>query len=99
MDTSLMSPVELTVELGARVRHERLRQDLTQQTLAERAGVSRLTVTRLEAGAPVTLPSFLSVLVALRRAGDLNDVLEPPEAQTLEQFLGESQPTRRRGRQ
>jgi transcriptional regulator with XRE-family HTH domain len=99
MDVSVMSPVELTDELGARVRRERLRRNLSQQTLAERAGVSRLTVTRMEAGSPVTLPSFLSVLVALGRAGDLNAVLAPMEAQTLEQFVGESQPTRRRGRQ
>ena len=99
MDMGMMSSAELMDELGARVRHERLRRNLTQQTLAERAGVSRLTVTRVESGAPVTLPSFLSVLVALRRAGDLNDVLKPPEALTLEQFVGEAQPTRRRGRQ
>lgn len=98
MELSMMSPDELAHELGTRARNERLRQNLSQSTLGERAGVSRLTVTRLESGGSVTLTSFLSVLTALRRAGDLEDVLAPPEATTIEQFVGAAQPQRQRGR-
>lgn len=96
MDVRMMSAAELAEELGRRVRRERLRQDLTQQTLAERAGLSRPTVARMEAGGSATLGNFLSLLVALRRAGDLEDLLQPPTAVTVEQFLGEDQ-TRQRG--
>ncbi len=92
MDLSLMSAPELASELGARVRRERLRQNLTQRTLAERSGVSRLTVTRMEEDGSATLTKFLSVLVALRRAGDLDGLLEPPTAETIAQFVGGSQP-------
>jgi transcriptional regulator with XRE-family HTH domain len=99
MDVSMMSAAELAAELGARVRRERLRQDLSQHTLAERAGVSRLTVTRMEAAGSATLTNFLSVLIALRRTGDLEGVLVPPEAVTIDQFLGGAQPSRQRGRQ
>jgi transcriptional regulator with XRE-family HTH domain len=98
MDLSVMSAVELAGEMGSRVRDERLRRNLTQRTLAERAGVSRLTVTRLESGAPVTTVNFLAVLVALNRGGDLDGVLQPPRAQTIEQFVDEARPTRQRGR-
>jgi transcriptional regulator with XRE-family HTH domain len=98
MDMGVMSAVELAVEMGSRVRDERLRRNLTQRTLAERAGVSRLTVTRLESGAPVTTVNFLAVLVALNRGGDLDEVLRPPRAQTMEQFVDEAQRTRQRGR-
>ena len=98
MDVRLMSAEELAQELSARVRRERLRQNLTQHTLAERAGVSRLTVTRMEATGAATLPNFLAVLAALNRAGDLDGVLAVPEPRTIEQFLGDTQPTRRRGR-
>lgn len=98
MDLSLMSAPELASELGARVRRERLRQNLTQRTLAERSGASRLTVTRMEADGSATLTKFLSVLVALRRAGDLDGLLEPPTAETIAQFVGGSQPTRQRVR-
>lgn len=92
-----MSAPELATELGGRVRRERLRQDLTQRTLAERAGVSRLTITRMETDGSATLSSFLAVLIALRRAGDLEQVLRPPEVTTVEQFLGEERPARQRG--
>lgn len=98
MDMSLMSAAELASELGARVRRERLHQNLTQRTLAERSGVSRLTVTRMEEDGSATLTKFLSVLVALRRAGDLDGLLEPPTAQAIDQFVGETQPTRQRVR-
>ena len=93
----MMSAAELAAELGTRVRRERLRQNLTQHTLAERAGVSRLTVTRMEAnGERALLTNFLSVLAALRRTGDLEGLLAPPLAETIEQFVG-AQPSRQRG--
>lgn len=97
VDLRLMSAPELAAELGERVRRERLRQDLTQRTLAERAGVARLTITRMEADGTATLGSFLAVLIALRRAGDLEQVLQPPEATTVEQFLSQEGPARQRG--
>lgn len=93
-----MSPAELAAELGQRVRRERLRQDLSQRTLAARAGVSRVTVTRMEADGSANLTSFLAVLSALRRTGDLADLLEPPAAVTLDEFVAAGEPTRKRGR-
>lgn len=99
MDIGLMSPDELAAELGGRVRSERLRRNWTQQTLAERSGVSRWTVTRMEAGDSVALSNFLAVLVALGRSDDLDQVLRPAEAQTIEGFVGSAGPSRRRGRQ
>lgn len=98
VDIKLMSAAELAAELGARVRAERLRQNWTQQTLADRAGVSRATVLRMEAGDPVQLTALLEVLIALRRSGDLDEVLRPLEPQTIERFLSPTDPTRRRGR-
>lgn len=98
MDLSMMSAAELASELGARIRCERLRRNLTQHGLAERSGVSRLTVTRMEEDGSATLTKFLSVLVALRRAGDLAGLLEPPTAETIDQFIGDSRPTRQRAR-
>ena len=98
MDLSMMSVAELASELGARIRCERLRQNLTQHSLAERSGVSRLTVTRMEEDGSATLTKFLSVLLALRRAGDLDGLLEPPTAETIDQFIGESRPKRQRAR-
>ena len=93
-----MSAQELAAELGARVRRERLRQNLSQSTLASRAGVGRLTVTRMEADGNTTLTNFLAVLSSLRRSGDLEMLLEPAPAETLDQFVANVEPTRQRGR-
>jgi transcriptional regulator with XRE-family HTH domain len=98
MDLTLMSPEEVSKELGARLRRERLRQNLTQHTLAERAGVSRVTVARMEATGTATLQNFVAMITALHRAGDLERVLIAPEARTIGQFLADEQPARRRGR-
>lgn len=52
-------------DLGSRLARTRLRADLTQEQLAERAGVSVSTVRRLEAGEGSQLTAFLAVLRAL----------------------------------
>lgn len=58
--------------LGGRLRALRRSRGLSQTDLAERAGLSRPTVSTLERGKDVNLDSFLSVLRAL----ELLDVLE-----------------------
>ena len=52
--------------LGNDIRVARLRRNLTAENIAERAGISRLTVHRIESGNPsVAIGSYLQVLVAL----------------------------------
>jgi len=98
VDLMLLSADEVASELGARVRRERLRQNMTQRTLADRAGVSRATLARMEQAGTATLPNFLAVLAALRRTGDLQQLLEPPPTETIGHFLARSEPQRLRGR-
>ncbi|MBS1836098.1 MAG: helix-turn-helix transcriptional regulator [Actinobacteria bacterium] len=98
VDVMLLSAYELASELGARVRRERLRQNMTQRTLADRAGVGRATVARMEQAGSATLPNFLAVLAALHRTGDLQQLLEPPPVETIDRFVARSEPQRQRGR-
>lgn len=57
----------LLQELGRRAARMRLAQNLTQQELAERAGISRRSIERLEAGASgARLPIFLAVCRVFR---------------------------------
>lgn len=51
-----------TEELGRAVRRLRTAQGLTQDELAERLGVARMTVSRLERGEPVHLRTALAAL-------------------------------------
>lgn len=98
MDVALLNPDELAAELGRRVRAVRLGLNWSQQTLAQRAGLSRWTVTRMESGDPVSLPNFLAVVAALGRSADLDQFLRPAPPQTIEQFVSSTNPTRKRGR-
>lgn len=57
-----------------RLKGARERKGLTQQELAERAGVSRPTVTRLEAGMQANPPTARKIAQALGcEPGDLMD--------------------------
>lgn len=96
MDFALATPQEVAEELGRRVRRARLDLDLTQQTLADRAGLSRPVIVRLEMGRPVGLDSLLAVLMGLGRLDDLDGMLAPRRAETLDEAL-RPQPTRLRG--
>jgi transcriptional regulator with XRE-family HTH domain len=52
-------------ELGARLASVRLQRNLTQQELADEAGIARTAVQHLEAGESVRLTSFIRVLRVL----------------------------------
>lgn len=59
--------------LGSRLRAARLRRGMSQDMLAERVGVSRQTVSKLEAGDPsISLATTLRMLAALGLSEDLD---------------------------
>jgi len=61
--------------LGERIRLARKRRRLSTATVAGRAGISRMTVYKVEAGhAGVTLGSYLRVLAVLGLVDDLNQL-------------------------
>ncbi len=49
-------------ELGMRLKSERLNQNITQETLAKQAGISRRTLVGAERGEPFTIDTLLSIL-------------------------------------
>ncbi|WP_170565703.1 helix-turn-helix domain-containing protein [Ruegeria atlantica] len=56
---------QIEQEIGQRLARLRLARNVTQATLAERAGIGVRTLRRLEAGEPSTLDTFLRVATAL----------------------------------
>jgi transcriptional regulator with XRE-family HTH domain len=63
---------QLLIQLGERLRRARQEQGLTTVALAERAGISRMTLGAVEAGEPApTMGTYLRVMSALGVAGDL----------------------------
>lgn len=67
-------------KLGERIRLARLRRNQTMLLVSERAGLSRPTLTSIEAGDPgVSLGAYISVLKVLGLSQDINKVAEDDE--------------------
>ncbi|HMU14041.1 MAG: helix-turn-helix transcriptional regulator [Bacteroidetes bacterium] len=78
---NLLSNQQIVARLGKEVKRIRLERNLSQAEVAERAGLDRTTVGKLEAGRAATL---LTVVQVLRALGKL-ELLDP--------FHAEPQPT------
>ena len=63
--SKLLTDDAILEEIGARVTRYRLDLQLTQADLADRAGVSKRTVERIEAGTSAQMSSIIRVLRAL----------------------------------
>ena len=58
----LLTDEAIMTELGRRLSQRRLELQLTQEMLAEQAGVSKRTVERIEAGATTQTSTLIRVL-------------------------------------
>lgn len=85
------------VELGRQIRTLRLRQNLDQQQLADRAGIALNAVKNLEGGKGVTLRSLVQALRALNRIEWLQ-TLAPPVSISPIQMLKTRAPRQRASR-
>ena len=66
------------------IKQMRLNQNLSQNELANRAGLNRVTISRMEAGRAVTLLTLVQILRALDKLEILNAFIEEPEISPLQ---------------
>ncbi len=71
-------------ELGERVKETRIASEMTQEELAEKAGISYSSLYRLESGKSVQTDSLLRVLKALNMLQKLDVVLPKQEISPME---------------
>ena len=90
-----MTTAEWEQELGRSLRELRLRQNVDQRQLAERAGVALNAVKRLEGGKGATVASLVKVLRALGRE-DWIGALAPQVSVSPLQMLKAGKPSRQR---
>jgi transcriptional regulator with XRE-family HTH domain len=90
----VLSPDEWEAELGRQVRTLRLRQNIDQRQLADRAGIALNAVKHLETGKGATLRSMVKVLRALNRVDWLR-ALAPTVSISPVQMLKSKAPRRR----
>ncbi|MGA8746569.1 MAG: helix-turn-helix transcriptional regulator [Solirubrobacterales bacterium] len=73
-------------ELGSRLSRTRLERNLSQEQLANEAGVAKSTVERIEAGREVKLTSFVRALRALGQLEDLDRLIPEPLPSPIERI-------------
>lgn len=93
----MQDAAEIEAELGRQVRALRLRQDLNQQQVAERAGIALNAVKNLESGRGATLRTLTQTLRVLNRADWLN-TLAPAVSISPVQMLRTRAPRQRASR-
>lgn len=88
---------EIEKDLGRQVRSLRLRKNLPQERLAERAGVALSALKNLESGKGAALKTLIKVLKALERLAWL-DTLAPVVSISPLQILKSKPPRQRASR-
>lgn len=81
MGTKLPRKLELKLQtVGEQIKMARLRRNLTMEQIAERATVSRLTVSRVENGSPtVSFGVYARILFALQLEDDILQLAKDDE--------------------
>ncbi|MCK5774028.1 MAG: helix-turn-helix transcriptional regulator [Thermoplasmata archaeon] len=84
IDLSLATSEQIEKSLGDRIEQIRLSRNITQQMLADEAGISLRTIGRLEKGEGTSLDTFIRVLIAFGIQDNLKNILPDPNARPLE---------------
>lgn len=84
IELSTASSEAIIDALGKRLEEIRLSRNIAQTDLAQEAGVSRSTLTRLAEGKPVSLDSFVRVMQALRLTDHLAALLPDPSVRPVD---------------
>jgi len=84
MDMVTMSDREVVREIGRRLRRRRLERNWSQEQVAERAGLTRVTIARVEKGTPASLLTLIQILRALDVIEELDGFLPDPGISPLE---------------
>jgi transcriptional regulator with XRE-family HTH domain len=96
VDWATMTDKAIVNHLCLQLRRLRLDQNMTQEQLADRSGLGRATISRIEKGQSVSLLTLIQILRALNRL-ELLDAFQnvSPEISPL-QMLREQEPPRYR---
>ena len=93
----LNTSTEVARTLADRVKTLRLQKKWKRSTLAARSGVSESSLRRFEQSGKVSLENFLKLLSALGRLDEMNELLQPPAARSIEDLVKKTQKLPQRG--
>lgn len=97
MDFDLKTTEEIAQILAKRVKELRLLNKWKRSTMAERSGVSESSLRRFEQTARISLENFLKLLSALGRLDEMDDLLHPPSAKSIDDLEARKRKLPKRG--
>jgi transcriptional regulator with XRE-family HTH domain len=86
IDYAIATSKQIEQALGEQVRTIRLSRNITQEHLANEAGLSLWTISNLERGQGVSLDTFIRVLIALGIQQNLAALLPDPTIRPMERI-------------
>ena len=84
IDFEFATPQQIEEVFGKRLEAARLAKNITQTVLANEAGVSRRTITRIEHGQGVSMDTFIRVARALGFSSHLADLIPKYQVRPVE---------------
>lgn len=82
--TEFHTDEQILQELGTRLKTERIRQKMTQETFAKNCGVAKSTVERFEKGESVQLANLLKMLRTLHQLSGIELLLPVTKPSPME---------------
>lgn len=82
--TEFHTDEQILQELGTRLKTERIRQKMTQETFAKNCGVAKSTVERFEKGESVQLANLLKMLRTLHQLSGIELLLPVSEPSPMD---------------
>jgi len=83
---SLISPSNMSADVAKRAKAMRLAQNLSQRSLAERAGVSEASLKRFEGTGAISFSSLLQIAAALGCMDDFGALFAAREAVSIDEI-------------
>ncbi len=97
MSYSLLTTIEVAENLSTRLKKLRLLKKWKRTTLAQRSGVSVSSLIRFEQESKISLDNLLRLLSALGRLNEIETLLRPPKARSIDELDKEGTDVSKRG--
>ena len=97
MKFTLKTPEETSKILSIRLKELRLLKKWKRSTLAKRSGVTESSLKRFEQTGKVSMEKFLKLIFALGRLDEIDALLIPPTAQSLQDLKKSEKMISKRG--
>jgi len=84
MDWYSMTNTTIEKIIGERIKKLRLEYNITQNNLAKKTGISRVSISKIENGMGVNLSSLLEIMRGLRVLENIEHLIPEPEISPIE---------------